>query len=107
MCGIRLFQITSQNKNSDIKSSRHYGKNKQNNSNCGKDRYRLFGLSADIAGVATAADTFSELRENVKEAINLYVETADEFKEEIPEILKGDYVVELNIQPFMNKAISF
>lgn len=55
----------------------------------------------DVPGVATAADTFSELRKNVKEAINLYVETADEFKEEIPEILKGDYVVELNIQPFM------
>ncbi len=41
----------------------------------------------DIPGVATAADTFSDLRENIKEAISLYVETANEFKEEIPDIL--------------------
>lgn len=57
----------------------------------------------DIPGVATAADAFSELRENVKEAINLYVETANEYKEKVPDILKAEYAVEFKfeIQPFM------
>ena len=56
-----------------------------------------------VPGIATAAGRFSELRENIIEAINLYVETANEYKEEIPGILKGDYVVNLkfDIQPFM------
>jgi predicted RNase H-like HicB family nuclease len=57
----------------------------------------------EVPGIATAADTFSELRENVKEAINLHVETANEYKEEIPDILKAEYVVDFkfDIQPFM------
>jgi len=50
----------------------------------------------DIPGVATAADTFSELRENIKEAISQYVETATEYKEEIPDILKAEYIVEVS-----------
>jgi len=58
---------------------------------------------ADIPGVATAGDTFSELQENVREAINLYVETANEYKEDIPDTLQGEYVVEFkfDIQAFM------
>ncbi|MEL7586938.1 MAG: type II toxin-antitoxin system HicB family antitoxin [Prolixibacteraceae bacterium] len=57
----------------------------------------------DVPGVATAADTYSELRENVQGAINLYVETANEYKEEIPDILKSEYIIEFkfDIQPFM------
>lgn len=50
----------------------------------------------DIPGVATAADTFSELWENIKETISQYVETANEYKEEIPDILKAEYIVEVS-----------
>jgi len=57
----------------------------------------------DVPGVATAGDTFSELRENVNEAISLYLETANEYRDKIPDILQGEYTVEFkfDIQPFM------
>lgn len=65
----------------------------------------------DVPGIATASDTFSELRENVDEAINLYLETANEYGDEIPDVLQGDYSLEFkfDIQAFMewmNKVMS-
>jgi predicted RNase H-like HicB family nuclease len=57
----------------------------------------------DIPGITTAADTFNELRENVDEAIKLYLETSNEYGDEIPGILQGEYTVEFkfDIQAFM------
>lgn len=57
----------------------------------------------DIPGIATAADSYTELRENVNEAISLYLETAQEYGDEIPEVIKGEYSIEFkfDIQAFM------
>jgi predicted RNase H-like HicB family nuclease len=57
----------------------------------------------DIPGIATAAETFDELRENVKELLNVFVETAAEYGDPLPDILKGEYTIEykFDIQAFM------
>jgi predicted RNase H-like HicB family nuclease len=56
-----------------------------------------------IPGIASSGDTFDELRENVKEALDLYVETSREYGDPLPEILKGEYVLEFkfDIQSFL------
>ncbi|HNX80340.1 MAG TPA: type II toxin-antitoxin system HicB family antitoxin [Prolixibacteraceae bacterium] len=57
----------------------------------------------DIPGIATAAETFDELRENVKELLDVYVETAVEYGDPDPDIQKGEYAIEykFDIQAFM------
>lgn len=44
-----------------------------------------------IDGIITVAETFSALRENMKESISSFLEASNEFNEEIPDALKGDY----------------
>lgn len=44
-----------------------------------------------IDGIIAVADTFSELRGNMQEAIELFLETAKEFDENIPDLLTGDF----------------
>jgi predicted RNase H-like HicB family nuclease len=44
-----------------------------------------------IDGIITVGDTFTELRGNMEEAIDVFLETSKEFNDEIPEILSGDY----------------
>ena len=58
---------------------------------------------ADVSGIVTAADTFDELRENVKELVDVYIETAHEYGDPLPDIFKGDYTCEFkfDIQAFM------
>lgn len=57
----------------------------------------------EIDGVSTAASSFNELRDNMHEAISLYIETANEYREEVPEILKNNFTLEFkfDIQTFM------
>jgi predicted RNase H-like HicB family nuclease len=57
----------------------------------------------DVPGIATAADSFDELRENVKELVDVYIETAREYGDPISELFKGDYTCEFkfDIQAFM------
>ncbi len=55
------------------------------------------GYSAFIPGmpgIASAADTFDELRVQVKESVDLLIETSREYGDPIPEILIGKYAVE-------------
>lgn len=44
-----------------------------------------------IDGIIAVADTFSELRENMKEAIDAFLEASKEFDDEIPEALIGEF----------------
>jgi predicted RNase H-like HicB family nuclease len=65
----------------------------------------------DIPGIVTAAETFDELSENVKELLKLFVETAAEYDDPLPDILKVEYKVEykFDIQAFltwMSKVMS-
>lgn len=65
----------------------------------------------DISGIVTAADTFNDLRENLNELMKLYVETAYEYGDPLPDILKGEYAFEFkfDIQAFlqwMSKVMS-
>jgi predicted RNase H-like HicB family nuclease len=57
----------------------------------------------EIEGVATAASSFNELRDNMHEAISLYLETANEYGEEVSKILQSKYILEFkfDIQTFM------
>jgi len=57
----------------------------------------------DVPGIATAADTFDELRENVGEVVKVYIETAMEFGDPLPDFLKGEYTFDFkfDIQAFM------
>jgi predicted RNase H-like HicB family nuclease len=57
----------------------------------------------EIEGVATAASSFNELRDNMHEAISLYLETANEYGEEVSKILQSKYTLEFkfDIQTFM------
>lgn len=57
----------------------------------------------EIPGIATAAGSFDELRKNVNELVDVYIETAIEYGDQIPESLKGDYTFEFkfDIRAFM------
>jgi predicted RNase H-like HicB family nuclease len=57
----------------------------------------------DVPGIATAADDFYSLRDSVNEMLEMYLETAREFGDPVPEILKGEYIPEykFDIQAFM------
>ena len=57
----------------------------------------------EVEGIVTAASSFNELRENMHEAISLYLETANEYGDEVPEILQNDFTLEFkfDIQTFM------
>jgi predicted RNase H-like HicB family nuclease len=44
-----------------------------------------------VDGIITVGDTFAELRGNMGEAIDVFLEASKEFNAEIPEILSGDY----------------
>jgi predicted RNase H-like HicB family nuclease len=57
----------------------------------------------EIEGIATAASSFNELRDNMHEAISLYLETANEYGEEVSKILQSKYTLEFkfDIQTFM------
>jgi len=56
-----------------------------------------------VPGIASAGDSFGELRGNVQEAITLYLETAKEYKESIPAFLQSEYTLDykFDIQAFM------
>lgn len=58
---------------------------------------------SDVPGIASVGDTFSELRENIKEAVVLYLEVAKEYGDKIPSQLQGEYSLEykFDIQTFM------
>lgn len=45
----------------------------------------------DFPGVVSVGDTFNELRNNIQEAIALYIETSIEFGDTIPEVLSMEY----------------
>ena len=57
----------------------------------------------DVPGVASVADTFGEVRDQMGEAVHLLLETARLYRDPIPEVLRGDYLLEfkLDIQTFM------
>jgi predicted RNase H-like HicB family nuclease len=57
----------------------------------------------DVPGIASVGDTFEELRDNIKEAIDLYMEVTKEYGDEIPAALLGEYSLEFkfDIQAFM------
>ena len=57
----------------------------------------------DVSGIATAADSFYELRENVKELVDAYLETAREYGDPLPDLFIGDYTFDFkfDIQAFM------
>ncbi len=57
----------------------------------------------DVTGIATAAGTFDKLRENVKELVDVYIDTAIEYGDQLPELLKGNYAFEFkfDIRAFM------
>lgn len=45
----------------------------------------------DVSGIITVGDTFNELRQNVAEAVDLYLQACGEFGDPIPEALSGKY----------------
>jgi predicted RNase H-like HicB family nuclease len=45
----------------------------------------------DVPGIIAVGDIFNELRENVAEAVDLYLQTCNEFGDPIPEALSGKY----------------
>ena len=57
----------------------------------------------DVPGVASVGDTFNELRENIQEAVDLYLETSRQFGDNLPEIFSEEYqlVFKFDIQTFM------
>lgn len=57
----------------------------------------------DVPGIASVGDTFSELRENIKEAIDLFLDVSKEYGDKIPTILQGEYSLEFkfDIEAFM------
>ncbi|HEY3372311.1 MAG TPA: type II toxin-antitoxin system HicB family antitoxin [Prolixibacteraceae bacterium] len=57
----------------------------------------------DVVGIASVGDTFNELRENVQEALVLYLETSRQFGDSLPEILSEEYQLafKFDIQTFM------
>lgn len=64
------------------------------------------GFSAyipEVDGIVTAASSFNELRDNMYEAIGLFLETANEYGDEVPEILQNNFTLEFkfDIQTFM------
>ena len=44
-----------------------------------------------MSGVIAVGDTFGELRENVSEAVDLYLQTAKEFGDPIPKALSEEF----------------
>jgi predicted RNase H-like HicB family nuclease len=56
-----------------------------------------------LTGIASVGDTLNEIRENIREALGLYVETSQEYGDPVPEILKGDYslVFKFDFQSFL------
>lgn len=61
------------------------------------------GFLPDVPGIAVVADSFGELREQIVEAIALYVETSREYGEAVPEVLTENYEINFrfDIQAFM------
>jgi predicted RNase H-like HicB family nuclease len=54
----------------------------------------ITGYSAylpDVPGVIAVGDTFSELRANMSEAVDLYLQTSKEFDDPIPNVLSGEF----------------
>jgi len=65
----------------------------------------------DIDGIIAVSDTFTELRNNIKESIDVYCEASREFHEEIPEALQGNYLLNFrfDVQTFfewLSKAMT-
>jgi predicted RNase H-like HicB family nuclease len=64
----------------------------------GKDG-TYWGTTQNIPGVVTAdGSTLDELKENLKDAIELYIETAQEHKKKIAQKLSKGFELELEIQ---------
>lgn len=57
----------------------------------------------DVPGIASVGDTFSELRENINEAIDLYLDVAKEYGDKIPVVFQDEFSLEFkfDIQAFM------
>lgn len=57
----------------------------------------------DVTGVASVGDTFSEIRENVQQALELYLETSRQYGDSLPEMFSEEYQLEFkfDIQTFM------
>ena len=65
----------------------------------------------ELPGIATTGDQFVDIRKNMEEALELYIDAVREYKEELPEILKDDYqlVYKFDVQTFfewMSKVMS-
>lgn len=58
----------------------------------------------EVPGIASVGDTFNELRENMKEAIDLFLDVSKEYGDKIPVVLKGEYSLEFkfDIGAFMD-----
>jgi predicted RNase H-like HicB family nuclease len=56
-----------------------------------KDKYGYYGYCPELDGCQTQGNTVDETLENIKEAIELYIETLDE--EEKKEILAKDIIL--------------
>lgn len=48
----------------------------------------------EFPGIVSVGDTFNELRENISEAVKLYVDTGKEFGDPLPEKLSSEYFIE-------------
>ena len=51
----------------------------------------------DLGGVMTTGSTIEEIKANLRDAVNDYVETCKELGCELPEVLKGDYRIEFTM----------
>ncbi|MCQ2199112.1 MAG: type II toxin-antitoxin system HicB family antitoxin [Paludibacteraceae bacterium] len=54
----------------------------------------LSAYVCDVDGITATGKDEKKVKESVKEAIELYVETCNEMELEIPDILKGEYEIE-------------
>lgn len=50
-----------------------------------------------LDGVISVGDTLEEIRVNLSEALNVYIEAAKEMGCEIPEFLKGEYEIQFSM----------
>ena len=57
----------------------------------------------DVPAVIAVGDTFSQLRDNVSEAVALYIEALREYGKEIPEVLASEYklVYKFDVESFL------
>lgn len=57
----------------------------------------------EIPGIVTAADNFDELRDHIRELLEMFIETSRTWGDPVPAILEGEYTVEykFDIRAFM------